>query len=72
MNCARVSGAEAEHGGGSDGDLPVVKEDETPPEGTVKPIYSEDGRLRFRPENGDYEELVLRRRTCEFRGAWST
>jgi repressor LexA len=26
---------------------------------TLKRIYSEDGKLRFTPENGDYEGLVL-------------
>jgi repressor LexA len=56
-----------------DGDLLVVEEDEDPPDGavivallrdgeevTVKRLYREGGdRVRLRPENGDYEELVL-------------
>ncbi len=56
-----------------DGDLLVVEEDETPPDGavivallrggeevTVKRLYREEGgTVRLRPENGEHEELVL-------------
>jgi repressor LexA len=56
-----------------DGDLLVVEEDETPPDGavivallrdgeevTVKRLYREEGeRVKLRPENGEHEELVL-------------
>jgi repressor LexA len=50
----------------------VVEEDEAPPDGTVvvallrdgeevtvKRLYTEGNKVRFRPENGDHEELVL-------------
>src|SRR5829696_4393606 len=55
-----------------DGDLLVVEEDESPPDGsivvvllregeevTVKRLYTEGNKVRLRPENGDHEELVL-------------
>jgi repressor LexA len=56
-----------------DGDLLLVEEDETPPDGavivallrggeevTVKRLYrEEEGMVRLRPENGEHEELVL-------------
>jgi repressor LexA len=56
-----------------DGDLLVVEEDETPPDGavivallrggeevTVKRLYREEGgTVRLRPENGEHEELIL-------------
>jgi repressor LexA len=54
-----------------DGDLLVVEDSEDPPEGaivvalleseevTVKRLYRENGYVRLRPDNPDYEEIVV-------------
>ncbi len=68
----RVVGQSMVGAGIEDGDLLIVEEDESPPDGsvvvallrdgeevTVKRLYAERDRVRLKPENGDHEELVL-------------
>lgn len=65
----------------ADGDLLVIEEDEDPTDGTVvaaligngdevtvKRIYREDEYIRLRPENGDYEDILLPAEDVEVQG----
>lgn len=68
----RVVGQSMVGAGIHDGDLLVVEEHESPPEGavvvallgegeevTVKRLYRENGRVRLRPANHDHEDIVV-------------
>lgn len=68
----RVVGQSMRDAGIQDGDLLVVEENESPPEGsvvvallgegeeaTVKRLYRENGQVRLRPENRDHEDIVV-------------
>ncbi len=68
----RVVGQSMLDAGIHEGDLLVVEEHESPPEGTVvvallgegeeatvKRLYREDGQIRLRPENREHEDIVV-------------
>ena len=64
-----------------DGDLLVVEEDESPPDGmvvvallnsgeevTVKRLYRDGDEVRLRPENGEHEDIVIPAEDVEIQG----
>lgn len=67
----RAVGQSMTGAGIDDGDLLVIEEDESPPDGTVvvallggdevtvKRLYRENGKIRLRAQNGDHDDIVM-------------
>ncbi len=63
-----------------DGDLLIVEEDENPPDGTVvvallnggevtvKRLYRDGDKVRLKPENGEYEDIVIPAQDVKIQG----
>ena len=64
-----------------DGDLLVVEEDESPPDGvvvvallnsgeevTVKRLYRDGDKVRLQPENGEHEDIVIPAQDVKIQG----